>query len=187
LVGLGSQVEHASPPAKRLLRESFPATKSGRLPGCACSVARVRRRETVASASRNAARSARAVQGAHSTGRTRRAGRHRDVGAALPPGRFEAMYRLSPSGDWIGQRSRARTCADRRGSPSLILCARLNAEKWGPAVAASASPVSTPTTSANTRPETESRGTGAGYPLRFQLQISPLLAVRRVCRDDQRS
>jgi DNA-binding CsgD family transcriptional regulator len=32
LVGLGSQVEYASPPAKRLLREFFPATKSGRLP-----------------------------------------------------------------------------------------------------------------------------------------------------------
>jgi DNA-binding CsgD family transcriptional regulator len=32
LVGLGSEVEYASPPAKRLLREFFPATKSGRLP-----------------------------------------------------------------------------------------------------------------------------------------------------------
>src|SRR5918994_6570279 len=69
----------------------------------------------------------------------------------LPPGRFEAMYRLSPSGDSIGQPSSDGVF--RSGwfpAISSIFCAVLHAEKCGPADAASAAPEATATTSATT-------------------------------------
>src|SRR5918996_6614510 len=44
----------------------------------------------------------------------------------LPPGRFEAMYRLSPSGAWIGQPSSADVLSSAWFPPnSSIFCARL--------------------------------------------------------------
>src|SRR5919106_5456189 len=69
----------------------------------------------------------------------------------LPPGRLEAMYRLSPSGDWIGHPS--VNAVFRSGwfpAISSIFCARLHAEKCGPPDAASAPPEARPITSANT-------------------------------------
>src|SRR5918996_599744 len=69
----------------------------------------------------------------------------------LPPGRFEAMYRLRPSGDWIGHPS--VNGVFRSGwfpAISSIFCAGLHAEKCGPADAAIAPPETAPITSANT-------------------------------------
>src|ERR671919_2735319 len=69
----------------------------------------------------------------------------------LPPGRLEAMYRLSPSGDWIGHPSRDGVF--RSGwlpATSSIFCARLHAEKCGPAAAANAPLEAAPITSAIT-------------------------------------
>src|SRR5919202_1307106 len=69
----------------------------------------------------------------------------------FPPGRFEAMYRLSPSGDWIGQPSRKGVFRSTwLPSISSTFCAVLHAEKWGPADAASAAPAATMKTSTNT-------------------------------------
>src|SRR5919106_5825162 len=69
----------------------------------------------------------------------------------LPPGRLEAMYRLSPSGDWIGHPS--RDAVFRSGwfpGISSIFCARLHSEKCGPAAAVIAPPETVPITSAST-------------------------------------
>src|ERR671919_1070798 len=69
----------------------------------------------------------------------------------LPPGRLEAMYRLSPSGDWIGHPS--VNGVFRSGwfpAISSIFCAGLHAENSGPADAASAPPETAPITRAST-------------------------------------
>src|ERR671919_1834791 len=69
----------------------------------------------------------------------------------LQPGRLEAMYRLSPSGDWIGHPSRDGVF--RSGwfpAISSIFCARLHSEKCGPAVAVIAPSETVPITSAST-------------------------------------
>src|SRR6266542_3774277 len=57
-----------------------------------------------------------------------------------PSGRFEAMYRLRPSGDWIGQPSiHSVFSSSLLPSISSIFCAGLHSEKWGPAEAMPAS------------------------------------------------
>src|SRR5512133_3211182 len=69
----------------------------------------------------------------------------------MPPGRFEAMYRLSPSGDSIGQPSwEGVFTSGSFPAISSIFWAVLHAEKNGPADAAKAATNTIPTTSANT-------------------------------------
>src|SRR5215204_7490403 len=67
-----------------------------------------------------------------------------------PPGRFEAMYRLSPSGDSIGQPSSAAVLSSTLlPAISSIFCAGAHTEKCGPpAEAAAASDAATATTPA---------------------------------------
>src|SRR4029453_1444242 len=67
-----------------------------------------------------------------------------------PPGRFEAMYRLRPAGDWSGEPSSDMVFSSEL-LPGIvsIFSARLHAVKCGPAVAASAAPDTAPTASAN--------------------------------------
>src|SRR5215211_1728771 len=69
-----------------------------------------------------------------------------------PPGRFEAMYRLSPSGDSIGQPSSATVLSSALlPATSSIFCAGAHAEKCGPpAQATAASDAATATTPATT-------------------------------------
>src|SRR5215207_623609 len=57
-----------------------------------------------------------------------------------PPGRFEAMYRLRPSGDWIGQPSIDPVFSSSLLPPmSSMFWAGAHSEKWGPAEAIPAS------------------------------------------------
>src|SRR5215211_571540 len=67
-----------------------------------------------------------------------------------PPGRFEAMYRLSPSGDSIGQPSSAMVLSSTvLPAISSIFCAGAHTEKCGPpAQATAASDAATATTPA---------------------------------------
>src|SRR5215211_7480067 len=68
----------------------------------------------------------------------------------LPPGRFEAKYRLRPSGDWIGHPS--VNDVFKSGlfpATSSIFSAGSHAEDCGPAVAAAAALETTPATSAS--------------------------------------
>src|ERR687897_1183152 len=69
---------------------------------------------------------------------------------SMLPGRFEAMYRLRPSGDSIGQPSTAVVFRSAwLPAISSIFCAVLHGEK-GPADAASAAPEATAATSVTT-------------------------------------
>src|SRR5262249_13866620 len=60
---------------------------------------------------------------------------------SMLPWRFEAMYRLSPSGDWMGQPSSAVVFMSALlPAISSTFCAVLHAENCGPMDAASAAP-----------------------------------------------
>src|SRR5215217_5010667 len=60
-----------------------------------------------------------------------------------PSGRFEAMKRLNPSGDWIGQPSTEGVFRSAwLPATSSIFCAVLQAEKCGPAATAAAAATS---------------------------------------------
>src|SRR5215218_1211595 len=71
-----------------------------------------------------------------------------------PPGRFEAMYRLSPSGDSIGQPSSATVLSSALlPATSSIFCAGPQAEKCGPPAQAIAASDAATATTATTAPK----------------------------------